>query len=172
MKHELSRKWIFIGLLHLGLVSAGAAQLTVAETPVLGHALQYYSDLSGAGSGYGFFSPGVYGQLRTLIDVDDGAGRVTTNLLTVGPNREADLRLNDIGEQFLNMFKDKKKFQRALAASFAGFAFANNQVAHKVTVRLEQYMAPSRQSYLAGKRADWNPVYKVSFVHKPRAEQR
>lgn len=172
MKSRSQRLWTSLALFHLALVTASAAQLSVGQLPVIGRPLQFYADMSGAGIGYGFFSPGVYAQIRTVLDIYDKSGRKTTEHMNQGPNREVDLRLNDVIESFMNEFEDQMRFQRALAASFAGSVFARKPQTAKVEVRVERFTAPSRKNYLAGKTASWEPLYSAQFIHSPLPEKK
>jgi hypothetical protein len=167
-----ARIWLALALVHLGLMASGVAHFSFIQMPVIGVPISYYGDLSGAGSSYGFFSPGVYGQVRAVIDVYDRLGRKTTRSLDAGLNREVDLRLNDIIEQFINEFDDQVKFQRSLAASLAGSIFAHHQDAKKVHVRIEQFTAPSRKDFVAGKVKTWVPAYSAKFIHKVALEKK
>lgn len=173
MKNKSQRIWTAIALFQLVLVTAGAAQLPIGALPVIGRPLQLFADMSGAGIGYGFFSPGVYAQIRTVIDIYDHKGNKTTEFMNQGPNREVNLRLNDVIESFLNEFgEDKMRVQRALAASFAGSVFARKPQAEKVEVRVERYTAPSRKNYLAGQSAAWEELYSAQFIHSPLSEKK
>jgi hypothetical protein len=163
------RLWISLILIQFLFVIFGAAQLAprlpIVDLPYLEVPLSFYSELSGASHGYGFFSPGVYSQIRGVIDIYDRGGKVTSHTLQAGLNREAELRLNDIVEQFINDFEDPMQFQRSLAASLAGSTFGKNPQAAKVGVRIEQYTPPSRIAYLNGHRAEWEPAYSATFIH-------
>lgn len=164
------RMWIGLILVQFVFVFFGAAQIPLAlpilHMPYLEIPLSFYSEMSGASHGYGFFSPGVYSQIRSVIDIYDNDGRKTTKSIDAGLNREAELRLNDIVEQFINEFEDPVQFQRSLAASLAGSIFAKHESAKKVDVRIEQYTPPSRIAYLHGHRSLWEQVYSAKFIHQ------
>ena len=164
------RTWIALILVQFIFVIFGAAQipphLPILNLPYLEIPLSFYSEMSGASHGYGFFSPGVYSQIRSVIDVYDSDGKKTTQSIDAGLNREAELRLNDIVEQFINEFEDPVQFQRSLAGSLAGSVFAKNSSAEKVNVRIEQFTPPSRVAYLHGHRAEWEQVYSAKFIHR------
>lgn len=165
------RLWISLILIQFAMVIFGAAQsqlnryLPILNLPEVEIPLSFWSELSGASHGYGFFSPGVYSQIRGVIDIYDRDGNLSSQPIHAGLNREAELRLNDIVEQFINDFEDPMQFQRSLAASFAGLTFAKNPEASKVGVRIEQYTPPSRIAYLNGHRADWELAYSAKFIH-------
>lgn len=172
MKSRSQRLWTALVLSHLVLVTASAAQLAVGRLPLIGRPLQFYADASGAGIGYGFFSPGVYAQIRTVLEISPRSGPKTTEYMNQGPNREVDLRLNDVIESFMNEFEDKMRFQRALAASFAGYVFAHRPQADRVEVRVERFTAPSRKNYLAGQTGNWEQLYSAQFIHHPLPEKK
>ncbi len=169
-KVKNGRLWIVAVIFHLCFVTAGAAHFSFRDVPVIGAALNMYGEISGANMSYGFFSPGIYGQLQALIDVYDTSGNKTTRALVKGENREADLRMNDIVDSFLEESEDKMQFQRTLAASLAGTVFATEPNAELVNVRIESFPAISRQAFLAGERADWKPAYSAKFAHKKRPQ--
>lgn len=173
-KHQHhNRKWIAVVLLHLLLVAGGAFHFTGDFLPIVGRPLAFYGDLSGSGTAYTFFTPGVYAQMRAVIDIVDSSGHNRTQFLGEGPNREVNLRLNDIIEQFMNDYKDQLKFQRSLAASIAGSVFAREHDARKIGISIERYTAPSRREYLAGKTTvPWEKLYSATFVHKTGAEKK
>ncbi len=160
------RLWLSAALVQLGLMTAGATHVPLNEIPLVGPAVGYYGDLSGASHLYGFFSPGVYSQLQAVIDVYDSKGTKSTQPIEAKANREFFLRINDIFDQFMNEFDDKVKFQRILAASLAGSVFARTPEAEQVGVRIERYTAPSRKAFLEGKRTNWEKVYSAKFVHR------
>jgi hypothetical protein len=159
-----------LAISQIALVTANAFHLPLSEIPSLALPLGFYGDLSGASNGYGFFSPGVYAQIRAIVEVEDKNGNKTTRPLLDNTNRETDLRVNDAFEHFINEFDDKVKFQRILAASLAGSVFARHADAEKVGIRIERLTAPSRKAYLAGhKTGTWDQLYSVEFVNRPTA---
>ncbi len=166
------RRWIVASIFHLSLMAAGAAHLPIELIPVLGPPLSYYSHLSGASNSYGFFSPGVGGQLLALIDIYDRSGHKLSTAIEAGENREVALRINDIIEQFTDEHHDRVKFQRSLSASRAGSIFAQHPNIKKVEVRIETLQAVSRRAFLKGKIASWKATYSAQYIHKPHGEVR
>ena len=159
------RVWIALALTHLLLVCFGIAQFPFYDLKHVGVPLGIYADLSGAGNGYGFFSPGIYSQIRSRLDVYEIDGTKRTFSFDEQNNREAELRFNDVVEQFINTFEDPIQFQRSLAASLAGSVFAQDARAHKIDVRVQRFAPPSRVDYLKGQRAQWEDIYSAAFVH-------
>lgn len=156
-----------LALTHLLIMAAGAAHVPVAAVPIVGAPLAHYAEISGAGYNYGFFADGVFSQFRTVIEIRDRDGRQATEYLGQGPNREVDLRFNDIVETFMEEFNDPMRFQRSLAASFAGSVFARRPDAEKVRIRVERLSATPRTSYLEGQSSSWTTLYSALFIHNP-----
>jgi hypothetical protein len=162
--------WLGIALFQLVLVFCGAASIDVSRLGSLGTILNYYGEVSGSGSGYGFFSPGVESQIGAEFDIVGSNGQVKTTTIRNGLNQEADLRLGNIIDQFGTEQDDPKAFQRSLSASLAGYMFGKNPDAREVVVRLQEYYPPSMADYRAGKRAKWAPVYSATFKRRRDAE--
>src|SRR5262245_19816855 len=99
---EVKRRRLLFSVagVHLILVALGAAQVDLRRFGHFGQILDYYGILSGAGHGYGFFAPGVGGQLRAQFDIVDGEGRQTTTSLDVAASREAALKLRHVFDEF------------------------------------------------------------------------
>lgn len=162
--------YIALAMVHLGIATLGVAQFPFYDLKAVGLPLGIYADLSGAGNGYGFFSPGVYSQIRSRLDVYEADGTKRTFSFDEQNNREAELRFNDVVEQFINTFEDPMQFQRSLAASLAGSVFAQDANAHKVDVRVQRFTPPSRVDWLKGQRAEWEDIYSAAFIHPDKNE--
>lgn len=154
---------LVIAFAHLGLVALGAFNL---ETPegFWAPALDFYGELSGASSGYGFFAPGVHSQVRALFEITTQEGK-TKLLLEDGVIHEVDLRVGDIVDQFGNEdTDDAMKFQRTLAASLAGAVFGRHPEASAVRISLERWDPVSMEDYRKGARSTWIPLYSAQFT--------
>jgi len=156
-------------LAHFALVICGAFGVEMPES-MLGRALSYYSEMSGAAGQWGFFAPGVTSQIDATFDVVDGAGRHLTARLNDGANREVDLRLSDIIEQFLNDDRededpDPAHFTRALAASLSAAVFSRHKDAKSVTIRLVKFEPVSMADYRSGVRPTWQHLYSGEFIN-------
>src|SRR5580704_19040301 len=103
---------------HLILVALGAGSVGLAPLGAPGRLLSAYGALSGAGSGYGFFAPGVGGQILARFEVLDAKGRWVTVPLSTGSSHEADLRVGNVIDQFWAA-EETPGLERALAASLA-----------------------------------------------------
>ncbi len=160
--------WLGLVSLHLVLVVLGAYDFEWADYGHAGKWVDYYTVLSGANSGYGFFAPGIGSQLRALFDIEEKSGRKHTLELTSTKSHEAEIRVGDIIEQFLTEDGEKpdRDLQRSMAASLAGTMFARTPGAKSVTIRLEEFTPVSRNDYLKGVRPEWIPTYSAKFERK------
>lgn len=154
-------------LVQLILVIIGAAEIELPGNSWLVRALNYYGDASGASAGYGFFAPEVTSQIRATFDIVDKNKRHIRQEWKDETNREVDLRLGDIVEQFLNGDEDEaQNLQHDLAASLSGSVFARHPDAQSVTMKLEQFVPVSMQDFRNGHRAKWTFLYSTTFEHK------
>jgi hypothetical protein len=153
-----------VALAHLALVAMGASYLGYPFGP-LAKAADFYGALTGSGSAYGFFAPGVSGQLRALFDVIYPNGRQRTISLLSGASHEADLRIGNIIDQYQSQEDDEDPtaLQRSLSASLASTVFSRNPGASRVRVRLEHFAPVSMADWRAGERPLWKPLYEATF---------
>lgn len=176
MNERCRRLWLAAVAGHLVLVTLGASTLSLRELGIPGRALDRYGVLSGASSGYGFFTPGVTSQLGARFDVIDRDGRSTSASLATGASHEADIRVGNIIDQFASAGDDEddEDLRRSLAASLAGKMFARNPAATAVVVRLETFTPASMEEWRRGERPRWRPRYKAKFVRQvqPEAESK
>jgi hypothetical protein len=164
------RRRLLLGLFagHLILVALGAGSVSLSPLGALGDLLEGYDALSGAGSGYGFFAPGVTGQIVAHFAVLDGEGRPTDVPLATVASHEADLRLGNIVDLFsADDDDDAPSVSRALAASLAGTIFGRHPEARQVVVRLEFLEPASMEESRHGGRARRSPLYEAVFAQHP-----
>jgi hypothetical protein len=169
--------WLAAATGHLCLVTLGASTVSLRGLGLPGRALDEVGSLSGANSGYGFFTPGVTSQLGARFDLIDRDGRRTTASLATGASHEADLRVGNIVSQFGSLDDDDDgdeeetaHLRRSLAASLAGTMFARYPEAAVVVVRLETFTPASMEAWRGGERPEWRPVYTAKFVHQAQPE--
>jgi hypothetical protein len=163
------RIWVTLGLFHLMLVTAGATYFDLSKIGFFATAAEYYGEVTGSGSGYGFFAPGVTGQLRALFDIVGPKGTTKTISLFTHASHEADVRVGNIIDQFASdPDEDTPALHRALAASLAGTIFGRYPDSKKVVVRLQELWPVSMEEYREGKRAEWEPVYDAAFIHNTK----
>jgi len=146
---------------HLVLAAIGASSLNYDELGVAGEMIETYGDLTGAGSGYGFFTGDISSGLRAEFDIDND-GKMEVARLETAHNREANLRIGNILGVLSRNVEDVKHRQ-SVAASWAGKMMARYPKAKAVTVRMETLPIPSMEEYAAGKRYDWEPFYIAKF---------
>lgn len=158
------------GICHLILVTLGAAGIGFSNQNRLTRVISYYGEITGSTFGYGFFAPGVSSQIRAVFDVVESDARKTTRELKVDSNREVDLRIGDMIEQFIgDERKDPMNFQRALSASLSSAVFAEHPRAQSVTIRLERYDPISMEEFREGKRSSWESLYSAKFIRSKGA---
>lgn len=164
---------VFIALGHLLLVAIGAAELELPSGTWWSRAIDIYGEISGSSSGYGFFSPGVTSQIRASFDIVEKDSTRLTQELKDQSNREVDLRLGDIVEQFLGDEdrQDPMGFQRQLSASLSGAVFAHHEGAKSVTIRLEKFTPVSMEDFRNGMRGQWTPLYSAEFINRRSARR-
>jgi hypothetical protein len=167
--------WLAAAAAHLVLVTLGASTISLRALGLPGRALDEYGTLSGANSGYAFFTPGVTFQLGARFDVIDRDGRSKSASLATGASHEADIRVGNIVDQFGSVRdaedeEEADRVRRSLAASLAGKMFARNPEAAAVVVRLETFAPPSIEAWRGGERPRWRPLYTAKFVRQAQPE--
>jgi len=166
MSHLRTRIALGAAATHLCLVvTTGVLQLRLPENWVT-WPIRTYSALSGANSGYDYFASGSRSMLWATFDVVDAEGNVTTDHLSAGMNREVDLRIKNIVEQFA--VQKHSAVKRALAASFAGKMFGKHPEAESIVVRLQQYHLPLMEEFQRGEQPGWRFVYEARFVRSSK----
>ena len=170
----LSRKQgilLLVVAFQFALVVIGAGRLVYwPNYEPVGRWLSFYSELSGASSGYGFFAPGVGSQLRARFEVVQGDGVRKEVSIETHNSHESDLRVGNIIGRFWDEGTDIR-LKRTMAASWAGKIFGRHPDATEVIVRLESYRLVSMEDYRNGKRPDWEKFYEGKFEHKARKEK-
>jgi hypothetical protein len=154
---------IAAAVMQLGCAAAGAMELDFDHASWV---ISQYGALSGTDSAYGFFAPSVGTQLQVTFVLTDAAGKITTDVLTTGVSKEADLRIGDMVAIF---WMDDQNLQRSLVGSWAGRMLARHPEATRVAVNLDAYDLPTMAEYREGKRPEWSPYYEAEFVRRDRA---
>lgn len=152
---------------HLILVVMGAAQFDWTRVGAMGKYFQNYGEVTGSGSGFGFFAPGVGHQLRAEFDVTDLNGKTFTTSVLNSSTHESDIRIGNVITSFGRNSEDEKS-RRALVASWAGKVFSRYPTASEVVVRLESFTPVNVKNYREGKRSEWKHYYRAKF--KKRVE--
>jgi len=147
-------------VVQLGFAAAGALELDFDHANAV---IAEYGALSGTDSSYGFFAPTVGTQLRATFVLTDAAGNTTTDVLTTGVSKEADLRVGDMVAIF---WMDDQDLKRGMAGSWAGRMLARHPESTRVVVHLDAYDLPDMDGYREGKRPEWEPYYEAEFVRR------
>jgi hypothetical protein len=163
---------ITLALCHLALVLAGAVSLTPTRCAgPLGRAVNWYSALSGADTGYGFFAPEVSPQFRAVFTLTDDAGHSWPDTLENSTRGEAHLRLRSVADKLfsLGVVDQEPGLARTVATSWAATLFARHPSARQVVVRVERYDIPSMVRFREGTQPRWQTVYEATFVSESMA---
>ncbi|UQA62018.1 hypothetical protein [Polyangium aurulentum] len=166
MSPMLRRCLLFLAGTHLLLVVLGAGKVKLRDVGPIGRALAHHGYISGASSGYGFFSARIRRRLVLAFDVIDREGNRTTVSLGAGPTHEADLRVDGIASAFA-----EPELRRELAASLAGKIFARHPAAREVVVRVENFEVVSMEDYQRGLRPRRTPFYEARFARQHRRSE-
>ncbi|MEO5969216.1 MAG: hypothetical protein ABIQ95_04750 [Bdellovibrionia bacterium] len=174
--------WMGFALCHLVLVALGASYVDLSRLGSLGKVLGYYSELSGAGSGYGFFAPGISGQLRVRFESNSqlgsnsGLGFIDGTVAERAASHEAILRLGNIVDQFPtdglgeDAYDDPEigvdadnRLKRSLASSLAVNMLKRHPEVKQLAVYLEEFSPVSMEEFRSGLRPQWTILYEVKF---------
>ncbi|MCY1060766.1 hypothetical protein [Nannocystis sp. SCPEA4] len=153
---------------HLTLVVVGALGICLWASGPPGKLLTYYSTLSGADSGYGYFAPGVGSPPTATFTIVDADGRTLVDTLTPRFTREADIRVEDLIEVFDSDLSDEAT-RAQLAASWAANLFERHPRAASVTIDMGTWRVPTMAGLRKGKATRWRSAYRARVVRPPRA---
>lgn len=129
-----------------------------AVSPVLA----VYARLTGAGAGFGFFSPAIPKEVQVDFEIetaDRGVFRTTLQEETI---QEVSFRVGNM-IRLLNRNFYNKKALRAIAASLTASMFTRYPTAKSITLHTYIYDFPSLDEAGAGKRPQARRVYSVKF---------
>ena len=131
--------------------------------PAVTKALDVYGYLTGAGSHYGFFAPGVVSQFAVDYELlKDGQVIASAPLATKNP--ETTFRLYNIVQNFwLTQAKTGDDVRRSLAGSLAGKVLAEHPEADGIRLFVRAYVLPSMKGYRGGERPAWETHYQADF---------
>ncbi|HEX6739497.1 MAG TPA: hypothetical protein VF310_14560 [Vicinamibacteria bacterium] len=161
-RETLAALWV---VLHLLLVLLGALEaLPLPRRPGSPwHWLAAYTEYTGAGNDYSFFSPAVGSQIRVRLLRTDGSG-ATREIHLDTANREVNFR---IGCMLLASMK-VDEIRGPMARSWASLVMgAGPEEASRVEVVVESYHLPSMADYRAGERGAWQEIYRGEFEARP-----
>lgn len=151
--------------LHLVLVSLSASYIKIAPEIPGKDIIDFYRKASGADSSYGFFAPTVGGKTRAVFDIVDPAGRKIESIsLLRESDREAQIRLGGIYDQFTSEDAEDATFRKPLAASLAAAIFSEHADATEVILHVQEYWPNTMEEYRKGQRAQWSDYYAARFA--------
>lgn len=130
--------------------------------PYLSEAKLLYTRLTGAGAGFGFFSPNIGNEVRIRFEIRKGNGEVEHLTLQDLGNEETNARVGNMIRLIAKSF-DKDKVVRSLAASFAAYIFHTRPDAKSVKLTTLVYNLPDHRSYNAGARGFEKQIYSATF---------
>jgi hypothetical protein len=152
-------------VLHLVLVTLSAFYIRVADEIPGKTIIDFYRKASGAGSSYGFFAPSIGVKVRGLFDVVNEDGTKLTNIpLVPEAEREVQIRLGGIFDEFTSEKADDADFRQPLAASLAASIFSRHATASEVVLHVQEYWPKTMAEYRSGQRADWSDYYAARFA--------
>jgi hypothetical protein len=144
--------------IHLMLVVCGALGWNILpQESVPGRALQAVRGYTGSDTGFGFFAPGVPGQIRAKFYMRDANGKEWSDFLDSNMTREAKLRAGS-GVGLADEIEEGK-FKTDFAKSWAATMFGRYPTAKTVFVEMEYYDPPSMEEYRNGKRPEWKAFW-------------
>ncbi|WAS92445.1 hypothetical protein [Nannocystis punicea] len=158
--------------LHLVLVVFGGLGICLWEVEALGPLgplFTYYSALTGADSGYGFYAPSVGDPPTITLTIVDDAGHAIADTLAPHLTREADIRVEDLIELFHHRRADDE-LRAQLAASWAATLFWRHPQARSVTIDMGFRRVPSLVDAARGKATRWRSVYRARVVRPARPD--
>lgn len=163
---------ILILMLHFLLVVLNSLSFDLRRLGKLGAVLYHYGEASGTNSRFEFFSPGISSQIRVRFTIKRAGAAPEIFELTRQQNREVDLRLGDVFDQFIGIAgreeREARELQRLLAASLASHVFGRFPEAQTITVSVEEYFADSLFDQQPTEALAWEPLYSVEFSRDKR----
>lgn len=154
--------------LHLTLVTLSASYIEIADWIPGKSAIDFYRKASGADSSFGFFAPSIGIKARGLFDFVDSNGTKVTNIsLVPGSEREMQIRMGGIFDEFTSKDADDASFRKPLAASLAAAIFSKHSDAAEVTLHVQEFWPITMAEYRQGQRAAWSEYYAARFARTP-----
>jgi len=161
---NMNEKWktrsqiVFVSF-HLMLISLGAASTHVKRGDNnLVNFLENYRVLTGAGEGYGFFSPNLPNQLIADAWYTDSSGHGVIAHFGL-PGREVDLRIGTLMYAFR-----KLETYDLMARNFAAYVLGHHPGTKTVKITLSEYVVPSMSEFIRGERPHIQEFYSGEFI--------
>jgi hypothetical protein len=149
-----------LAFFHLAVIASGIPHKD-PRSAWLRRAKGYYQIVTGAGGGFGFFSPNIGNQFRIRFEVSPAAPKPLE--LTSLVNHEVALRVINMNRFFVHHYEDEKA-KRAIAASLTAHVFRAFPQAESVSFVASYYRLPTMTDYRDGKRPSSEEVYRARFV--------
>lgn len=158
------RKKVFYALAgaHLLVLASGMTGWRKHAPRPLRLGVNGYEAVTGAGGGFGFFSPNVGHQLVVSFEVQGRDGATRTVAMEDFLPREVAIRVGNMVRLFAYSY-EKEKYRRSLAASFSANIFERYPEASQVKLLAYAYQFPGVAQYRDGQRPSMEPVYQISF---------
>jgi hypothetical protein len=154
------------------MIITGPLSVDLSRFGKLGDVFYHYGEAAGTNSQYAFFSPGISVQIRVRFTVKKDQGSTEFVDFLSGRNREMDLRLGDISDQFLTIANVKdpigRKLQRSLAASLAASVFSRHPNARSIVVSIEEFIPKPLRAKEPYPPSQWRQVYSIEFSRQKR----
>lgn len=166
MREKNSRKVLLcLAFCHLVFVSLSASYIKVADYIPGKNIIDFYLKATGADSSYGFFAPAIGVKTRALFDIVDHNGNKTVGVpLIAESEREVEIRLGGIFDEFTSEDADDERFRKPLAASLAAAMFSQHKNAAEVTLHVQEFWPKTMEEYRQGEKAKWSDYYAARFV--------
>lgn len=125
-------------------------------------ALAIYARLTGAGAGFGFFSPAIPKEVQVDFEIETTDRGLIRTTLQEEMIKEVSFRVGNM-IRLLNRNFYQKKIMRSIAASLSASMFARFPTAKTITLHTYIYDFPSLEEGRAGKLPRPRRVYSVKF---------
>ncbi len=157
----------FAGLVvcHFGLMAIGMSKVSVRQDHWAVKAARLYAQLTGAGNGFGFFSPNIPRQIFIDFDVTRASGRTEHLRLQDTASADVALRIGNMIRMMTKAFRDKRIY-RSLAASLTAAIYKRYPDARDVTIHASIYDFPDMSGYRRGQRPRKVEFYSAKFTRR------
>ena len=150
---------------HFTVMALGMAKVHVASMPFIEQTIFWYSRVTGAGGGFGFFSPDIPQEVMLSFDVETDDGKTVHTTLQEMTVPEVRFRLGNMIRLMMKTYKNERVV-RSIAASLASRVFMQYPNAKTVTLEASIHEFPSMDQYREGKRTELKKIYTVQFGRK------
>lgn len=150
---------------HVSVVAYGMVRhlVTHPEVQKVMHAgdgyVILYEAVTGAGGGFGFFSPNIGNQFLVRFQMD-GQGKAVEMKELVSD--EVSVRTINMNRYFVEKFENEKS-KRAIAASLSAYIFNKFPNLKSLEFIVDFYKLPSIAEYREGQRPSTSEVYRAKF---------